>query len=458
MKSSFNGQLKFINHACFYIESSNSILICDPWLEGLAFNNGWSLLDESSSNNETIEDLIRSKKKIFIWYSHEHSDHFSISFLKDLYKKFKNFTVIFQKTLDRRIIKYLKSKNISSIEATNGNKILLDNQLFINIWSHKNGDSFSLITYKNITILNLNDCIINNKKEAQQISYKLNKITKKINFLFTQFGYANWIGNKENKEIRLKAGAEKINRILLQENQLSPEIIIPFASFITFCHKDNFYLNDYQNTPKIIKNSHALKSIRDKIIFLKPRDIIDLKKYKNLLQEFETFSNNAIDHWEKLYFSKKPISFKSKSIEFEILKNEAKKFLVTINKNFLLLPSLLELFKLIRPVSIYIKDIDEEIHFSYLKFSKIHEKTKWDIKTNSQELYHSLKYEYGFNTLNVNGKFEVNSFKSYKNFVYFFYFQDLIKQNITFKNPFNLLKKILHLSMIFIRNTSSFSI
>ena len=112
------------------------------------------------------------------------------------------------------------------------------------------------------------------------------------------------------------------------------------------------------------------------------------------------------------------------------------------------MPSLLELFKLIKPVSIYIKDIDEQIHFSYLKFSKIHKKTKWDIKTNSQELYHSLKYEYGFNTLNVNGKFEVNSFKSYKNFVYFFYFQDLIKQNITFKNPFNLLKKIMHLSII----------
>ena len=82
MKSSFNGQLKFINHACFYIESINSILICDPWLEGLAFNNGWSLLDESSSNKETVEDLIRSKKKIFIWYSHEHSDHFFNKFSK----------------------------------------------------------------------------------------------------------------------------------------------------------------------------------------------------------------------------------------------------------------------------------------------------------------------------------------------------------------------------------------
>ncbi len=458
MKSNCNGQLKFINHACFYIESSTSILICDPWLEGLAFNNGWSLLDESSSNKETIEDLIKSKKKIFIWYSHEHSDHFSISFLKDLHQTYTNFSVIFQKTLDKRIIKYLKNKNISSIEAINGNKILLDNQLSINVWSHKNGDSFSLLTFKNITILNLNDCIINNKREAQQILIKIRKITKKINFLFTQFGYANWIGNKENKEIRLKAAAEKIDRILLQENQLSPEIIIPFASFISFCDKDNFYLNDHQNTPRLVKNSYTLKSIKDKIIFLKPRDCIDLKKYKHLSQDFDTFSNNAINHWEKLYFSKKPITFKSKSIKFGILKNESKKFLLTINKNFLLLPSILELFKLIKPVSIYLKDIDEEIHFSYLKFSKIYKKTNWDIKTNSQDLYHSLKYEYGFNTLNVNGKFEVNGIKSYKNFVYFFYFQDLIKQNITFKNPFNLFKRILQLSIIFLKNSVSFRI
>ena len=143
--------------------------------------------------------------------------------------------------MDKRIINYLKSKNIYSIEAKDGKKILLDNQLFIYIWSHKNGDSFSLLTYKNITILNLNDCIINNKSEAKNF-FKIKKITTKIDFLFTQFGYANWVGNKDDKEIRLKASAEKIDRILLQENHLSPAIIIPFASFITFCDKDNFFL------------------------------------------------------------------------------------------------------------------------------------------------------------------------------------------------------------------------
>ena len=59
-----DGKLKFINHACFYIESNNTILISDPWLEGLAFNNGWELLDKTSSNKKI--KLLNSGKKIFV--------------------------------------------------------------------------------------------------------------------------------------------------------------------------------------------------------------------------------------------------------------------------------------------------------------------------------------------------------------------------------------------------------
>ena len=162
MVSKSDGKLKFVNHACYYVQSKNSIFICDPWLEGLAFNKGWSLLDNSSSNIGTIKELLDLNKKIYIWYSHEHSDHFSISFLKELIKFNGLFTVLYQKTFDKRIINFLKTKNIKTIEAINGGEISIDNQLSINIWAHKNGDSFSLLSYENIKILNLNDCIVSN--------------------------------------------------------------------------------------------------------------------------------------------------------------------------------------------------------------------------------------------------------------------------------------------------------
>ena len=55
--------LKFLNHASFMIESSDSILLCDPWLEGCAFDNGWSLLDKSTDNLQILSYLETSKKK-----------------------------------------------------------------------------------------------------------------------------------------------------------------------------------------------------------------------------------------------------------------------------------------------------------------------------------------------------------------------------------------------------------
>ncbi len=458
MSFDLDGKLKFINHACYSIESENSILITDPWLEGLAFNNGWNLLDKSSSNEQTIKELISSGKKIFVWYSHEHSDHFSISFLRESIKSIKNFTVIYQTTLDKRLINYLKSKGISAIEATTGKEIVLDSQLSIYIWPHKNGDSFSLLSYKNLKILNLNDCIIDDKKEALKISNKINKISNNLDILFTQFGYANWIGNKEDKEIRSKAANEKITRILLQNNFLNPEFIIPFASFISFCDKENFYLNRQQNTPKKVKNSFLLNSLKNKIIFLKPQDEINLNKDMKDIRKMEFLSNKAIDHWENLFNIAKPQKFEKNIIQLNILKKESEKFIQLINKNFLFLPAFLELLQLIRPVCIYIKDIDKKIYFSYLKNLKISKKEPWDIKVNSEVLHYSLKHEYGFNTLRVNGKFEVRNMNDYKNFIYFVYFQDLIKENITFKKPINLLKKIMQVGIIFIKNIVSFRI
>ena len=74
--------IKFINHACVCIETKKSLLVTDPWLEGKVFNNGWSLLDDSTSNEKLLNELKTKNKKIFIWYSHEHPDHLSFSFLK----------------------------------------------------------------------------------------------------------------------------------------------------------------------------------------------------------------------------------------------------------------------------------------------------------------------------------------------------------------------------------------
>jgi L-ascorbate metabolism protein UlaG (beta-lactamase superfamily) len=63
--------IKFINHSSILLDSGNHKILCDPWYKGSIFNDGWKLIHES---NQSINDFDLD----FIWYSHEHPDHFSV--------------------------------------------------------------------------------------------------------------------------------------------------------------------------------------------------------------------------------------------------------------------------------------------------------------------------------------------------------------------------------------------
>ena len=37
-------RIRFLNHSCIVLESPATRILCDPWFEGTAFNDGWRLL------------------------------------------------------------------------------------------------------------------------------------------------------------------------------------------------------------------------------------------------------------------------------------------------------------------------------------------------------------------------------------------------------------------------------
>jgi len=80
--------VEWVNHASFVVESGTVNLICDPWLDGTAFNHGWRLISPTIFR---YEDFARVTH---IWFSHEHPDHFSPSNLKRIPEQFRrNVTV-----------------------------------------------------------------------------------------------------------------------------------------------------------------------------------------------------------------------------------------------------------------------------------------------------------------------------------------------------------------------------
>ena len=137
--------IEFINHASFLYECDQYIFICDPWLEGTAFNNGWNLLDNSTSNKKLIDRILQSDKPLYIWYSHEHSDHFSISFLKKLKIAKPSTKFFFQTTHDKRVVNYLSQNQFSCTVLKNYEKAKLSSNSWLSIHSWKSGDSLCVI-------------------------------------------------------------------------------------------------------------------------------------------------------------------------------------------------------------------------------------------------------------------------------------------------------------------------
>ena len=93
--------IQFINHASVRISYEDVSLLSDPWYFGDAFHKGWNLLVEQSADE--ISKIIKSTTHI--WISHEHPDHFSISFFK-IYEeliKSQGIVILFQETKDKRV-------------------------------------------------------------------------------------------------------------------------------------------------------------------------------------------------------------------------------------------------------------------------------------------------------------------------------------------------------------------
>ena len=97
-------KITFVNHSGFIIEYKGKRIICDPWLEGSVFNNGWKLYAPSLFSYDDFKDID------YIWFSHDHPDHFYPPNLKKIDPEHKkNIAILFQETIDKRVKNYCET-------------------------------------------------------------------------------------------------------------------------------------------------------------------------------------------------------------------------------------------------------------------------------------------------------------------------------------------------------------
>ena len=397
-------KIEFINHASVLISYGKIGILSDPWYFSSVFHKGWRLIHENQM------DYIKSvfSKTSHIYISHEHPDHFNPKFLleksiKDLIIK-NNIIFIFQETKDKRVVNFLK-KNSFIVKECKLNKIvkLNDNEkVDIKISRHDFYDSSIAIFTPDQKILNLNDCPLKEKNDIEDFKKKHGV----FDVLLTQFSYAAWKGSEKNVKLRQLAAKEKIDAIISQSKILNCKHVIPFASFIYFSNKMNFYMNDSVNKP--IEVQKKLKSENIDAIIMAPGEIQNSQNLKQKTQslEFWTSKYNLIGKNLELEEYSKSVDLIELNLNFENYKTKIMKKNSKILISFLNKISFLNIFQ---DIIIYLEDHKKNYVFSIFKGLKETSKSSYDISMHSESLLFIFKNEFGFDTLTVNGCFQTDS-------------------------------------------------
>jgi UDP-MurNAc hydroxylase len=396
---SSNTTIQFINHASIKICYEDISLLSDPWYGGDAFHKGWNLLIEQSPKEVT--NVINSVSHI--WLSHEHPDHFSISFFMSFEKQIKKqgVVILFQETKDNRVKNFLTKNGFNFNELKFGQPFVLSNNFQITCIKDGFYDSALFIQTKDTKILNLNDCVVNTESRANEIY----RITGECDTLLTQFSYAAWKGGEDNLSWRRLAAKEKLKSIALQVKKFKPKNVIPFASFIYFSNEDNKYLNDSINLPQDVSN--MLKNIDVSVYIMKPFDYFDNSNPHKKIQDAKTF-------WEEKFNNISTNNFnKYITIEVNELQQNFKKYQKRVfennSKHFIRIGRIFSPIKIFQPVIIRLNDLNKTFILDIFLESLKPTDLSPDLTMSSESFQFILNFPFGFDTLTVNGCFEENN-------------------------------------------------
>ena len=392
-------EIKLINHSSVLIKHDEIKLLTDPWYNGSAFNNGWSLLYENSF--EEINEVLTNLNYIFI--SHEHPDHFSIKFFKDYERIIKQnkIKIIFQKSRDKRVEKFLKKMDFEMIILEDKEIHQINDKTSISIFKQGHIDSALLFETEEYVHLNINDCNFLNK-ELLEIKNHISKKNKKI-IIYIQFSYASF---RANDEWLKKASLYKLNNIVNVHKIFNSSLVIPFASFFNFSHSENQHLTKFVNSCSIVTNFLDQNNINHS--FLNPNmDLTDLSKLikKNSIQK--SINMNSVNFWNdkkanaKVNFHEKdPIPIDNENIT--IFLTRIKKY----NNLFLMyLIRLISFKKVFGDLIIRLNGTNDVYLLNFFRVKKLDNIDNIaDISMSSEQFNLLLNQSFGIETLLVSGR------------------------------------------------------
>jgi UDP-MurNAc hydroxylase len=380
-------KITFFNHASVLFDCNGTRILTDPWYNGPAFDDGWSLI------NNDVKD-INSIDFDYIWYSHEHPDHFSISDLKSITNK-QSKTILIQEMEDKKVVNFCEKLGFTVQELSPSQEYKIGNAT-IRCQAVGGFDSWLSVRDEETgyTALNINDCRVETQEHVDSIL----RLIGPVDILLTQFGSANWTGNSGDLVAKQKSVAKVFKRLTAQMEGFKPTWCIPFASFIRFSHEENQFCNEH--TVSLRDFYEKYKSESD-IVIMRPHDVWS--------PAFSVSSQKNLRAWEEE--SDQPATYTTQTKTLEELQSAFSGMRVSLEKNndWHAVQSLN-----FSSVNVYLTDHDKCFVFDIRNTSLLPGTQDYDIKLSSDSLYNIMKNAWGRGTLFVNGRFSTgNNFKAF---------------------------------------------
>lgn len=387
-------KIEFVNHASLIVSNGHVNLIMDPWLDGDAFNGGWRQISKTQLKYSDFSDITH------IWFSHEHPDHFSPKNIFSIPSEFrKEITVLFQETVDKKVFNFCRKAGFKSvIELSQDKPFDLGYKFSIMCNPYVGDDSYAYLRVNDFGILNLNDCVVDSRKKSLEIKRRCGR----VNVLLTQFGYADKVGDKDDVGLREKASMEKVRRIVSQNEAFEPDYIIPFASYIYFCHSENAYMNEGFFSINRVFAELKLFNIENLVIMYPGDNWI-------IGQEWNSNEISLANYSRDLASSLQEDLNYSDLIPLENLLEESLIFSEKLRDHYGV-----SLFSKLSKLNLNIQLTDLKVNVTLNGFNGLLEfqdnsTIPLDVEMSSESLYFALKNLFGFDTLDVNARYQTLS-------------------------------------------------
>jgi UDP-MurNAc hydroxylase len=395
-------EIEFVTHASVLVHMGDVHLLTDPWIEGTAFDNGWSLLSPPRKGYEVFREASH------VWFSHEHPDHFAPPVLRNVPPEVRaKLTVLMIETADKKIVDFCRSLGFGIVleiapyrwySLSTGTSIMV---------GPVGDDSWCVLTAGGKTVLNVNDCCLQAPEDLNPI---LHSIGGEPDVLLTQFSYAQWSGNPEDLERRRGEALRKLNEVQLQIKQLKPNWVIPFASYIWFSHIENAYLNDASNRIDEVANFIQSNTSAAPVV-LYPGDVWTVGASWDSAPAIDRYlaDGNALS-------TRQPLS--AQTIEEPQLQSNAAKFLARAHgKSGAIALRVAALVGQLPKTYIWVSDHQRAVSLSVGGLRRnSRSRAACDVELSSAALSYVLLFDWGGNTLEVNGRFRKPKGGNYERF------------------------------------------